>query len=246
VTVVREEVSVPQTPPLEACMVTVLLAVEGRATTAGSLAWPSAVRPRVGGRAPGGAAVAVADDLDRDRDELDASVLRRAQRGDRDAFVQLMEHYDRRLRSLVYRLLDDRDAAVDAMQDVYVKAFAGLPGFQGRSSVGTWLYRIAYTTCLDHLERRKRRTAVFSDAEPPSLYLVRDPADEVSLHADLAAALRSLSSEARAAVLLVDRDGYDYRTASAVLGIPMGTLASRLSAARAVLRTALEGEEVSR
>jgi RNA polymerase sigma-70 factor (ECF subfamily) len=187
--------------------------------------------------------VAVADDADRARDELDAGILRRAQSGDRDAFVQLMDHYDRRLRSLTYRMLDDRDAAVEAMQDVYVKAFGALPAFQGRSSVGTWLYRIAYTTCLDHLERRKQRTAVYADADPPSLRLVRDPADEAALHADLAAALRSLSSDARAAVLMVDRDGYDYRTVSAVLGIPMGTLASRLSAARAVLRRALEGEE---
>jgi len=186
--------------------------------------------------------VASVDDADRGRDELDAIVLRRVQHGDRDAFVQLMDHYDRRLRSLAYRLLDDRESAIEAMQDVYVKAFGGLPGFEGRSSVGTWLYRITYTTCLDHLERRKRRTATYEDGDPPSLHLVRDPADEATLHADLAAALRSLSSDARAAVLMVDRDGYDYRTTATVLGIPMGTLASRLSAARAALRRALEGE----
>ena len=232
-----------QALPFEACMVALLLTAEGRATSRGSIAWPSPVRPRFGGHAPGGAAVAVAEDADRGRDELDAGVLRRATSGDRNAFVQLMDHFDRRLRSLAYRLLDDREAAVEAMQDVYVKAFAALPGFEGRSSVGTWLYRITYTTCLDHLERRKRRAAAYVDADPPSLHLVRDPADEAALHADLAAALRSLSSDARAAVLMVDRDGYDYRTASAVLGIPMGTLASRLSAARAALRSALAGEE---
>jgi RNA polymerase sigma-70 factor (ECF subfamily) len=226
-------------------MVSVVLAVEDRALGPYGRAWPSPVRPLFGGEAWGSAAVASADDADRGRDELDASVLRRAKRGDRDAFVQLMDHYDRRLRSLAYRLLDDRESAIEAMQDVYVKAFGGLPGFEGRSSVGTWLYRITYTTCLDHLERGRRHTAVYADADPPSLHLVRDPADEATLHADLAAALRSLSCEARAAVLMVDRDGYDYRTTAAVLGIPMGTLASRLSAARAALRRALEGEEAS-
>jgi RNA polymerase sigma-70 factor (ECF subfamily) len=189
--------------------------------------------------------VASADDDVRVQDEVEAGVLRRAQRGDRDAFVRLMEHYDRRLRSLAYRLLDDRESMIEAMQDVYVKAFAGLPAFEGRSSAGTWLYRITYTTCLDHLERRKRRPVVYDDPGPPSLHLVRDPADEAALHADLAAALRALTSEARAAVLMVDRDGYDYRTAAAALEIPMGTLASRLSAARAALRRALEGGEVS-
>ena len=188
--------------------------------------------------------MARAGEAARGGDELDAGVLRRAKRGDRNAFVQLMDHYDRRLRSMAYRLLDDREASIEAMQDVYVKAFAGLPGFQERSSVGTWLYRITYTTCLDHLARRKQRVSVYADAEPPSLGLVRDPADDAALHADLAAALRSLSSDARAAVLMVDRDGYDYRTTAEALGIPMGTLASRLSSARAALRRALEGEEV--
>jgi RNA polymerase sigma-70 factor, ECF subfamily len=231
--------------PFGACTVVPVLAAGGRAATVSDRARPSSARPPSGGATWGIAAVGAPEDAEKGRDELDAGIVRRARSGDRDAFVVLMDHFDRRLRSLAYRLLDDGDATVEAMQDVYVKAFAGLPAFEGRSSVGTWLYRITYTTCLDHLERRKRRTAVYVDCEPPSLRLVRDPADEATLHADLAAALRSLTSDARAAVLLVDRDGYDYRTASAVLGIPMGTLASRLSAARAVLRRALEGEEVS-
>jgi RNA polymerase sigma-70 factor (ECF subfamily) len=130
------------------------------------------------------------------------------------------------------------------MQDVYVKAFRALPAFEGRSSVSTWLYRITYTTCLDYIERRRHGTRYYDDADPPSLRLVPDPADEVVLRADLAAALQSLSCEARAAVLMVDRDGYDYRSTAAALGIPMGTLASRLSAARAALRRALDSGEV--
>jgi RNA polymerase sigma-70 factor (ECF subfamily) len=178
------------------------------------------------------------------RHEVEPHVLRRAQRGDRDAFVELMGSYDRRLRSLAYRLLDDREATVDAMQDVYVKAFRALPAFEGRSSVGTWLYRITYTTCLDYIERRRHATRHYDDDDPPSLRLVPDPADEVTLRVDLTAALQSLSSEARAAVLMVDRDGYDYRGTAAALGIPTGTLASRLSAARAALRRALDSGEV--
>ncbi len=176
---------------------------------------------------------------------LRPDVLRRAKAGDRRAFVELMEHYDRRLRSLAYRLLDDRESAIDAMQDVYVKAFGALPGFRERASVGTWLYRITYTTCCEHLRQRKRRPAPYADDDPATSGPGRDPADEAALHADLAAALRTLSPEARAAVLLVDRDGWDYRTAAGVLGIPQGTLASRLSAAHAVLRRALHGEEAS-
>jgi len=179
------------------------------------------------------------------RDEVSAAVLRAARGGDRDAFVELMEHYDRRLRSLAYRLLDDKDAMGDAMQDVYVKTFRALGSFEGRAAVGTWLYRITYTTCLDHLEKRRAHTVAYDDSEPPSLHLVGDPADEASLRVDLAAALKGLPPEQRAAVLMVDRDGYDYRATAEALEIPMGTLASRLSAARAALRRALDDGEVS-
>jgi RNA polymerase sigma-70 factor, ECF subfamily len=236
----------PPPAPFGACMVAVLATADGRALMGDTLARPSPVRPRSGGDASRSVAVARVDDADAARDELDSAVLRRAKRGDREAFVRLMDHYDRRLRSLAFRLLDDRDEAVDAMQDVYVKAFGALPGFREKSSVGTWLYRITYTTCCEHLRQRRRGPIPYADDAPPaSSRLGRDPADEATLHADLAVALRSLSPEARAAVLLVDRDGYDYRTAAAVLAIPEGTLASRLSAAHAVLRRALRGEEAS-
>ena len=176
--------------------------------------------------------------------EVPGRVLKAARNGDRDAFVALMSHHDRRLRSLSYRMLGDRDAMVDAMQDVYVKAFRGLPSFQGRSAVGTWLYRIAYTTCLDHRRRRGPQTALYDDAEPARLDLVDDPSDAVPARIDLAAALAALPPEQRAAVLMVDRDGYDYRDTAEALGIPMGTLASRLSSARAALRRALTDEDV--
>ena len=97
-----------------------------------------------------------------------------------------MDHHDRRLRSLAYRLLDDREDAVDAMQDVYVKAFGALPGFREKSSVGTWLYRITYTTCCEHLRQLKRSPIPFADEESPGAsWPARDPADEATLHADL-------------------------------------------------------------
>lgn len=177
--------------------------------------------------------------------EVSETVLHRARRGDRDAFVALICHYDRRLRSLAYRLLDDREEMTDAMQDVYVKVFRSLRSFKGRSTVGTWLYRITYTTCLDHLAQRRSAAVTYDDTEPARLDLVDDPADVVELRADLSATLRTLTSGQRAVVLMIDRDGYDYRMAADVLGVPIGTIASRLSAAREVLRRELEKEVLS-
>ncbi|MBA2569079.1 MAG: RNA polymerase sigma factor [Actinobacteria bacterium] len=73
------------------------------------------------------------------------------------AFEELIETYDRQLRGLAFRLLEDRDGMDDLLQDAYVKAFAALRSFSGRSAFGTWLYRIVYNAGLDELRRRERR-----------------------------------------------------------------------------------------
>ena len=170
--------------------------------------------------------------------EVDELVVARARRGDQDAFAEIVGHYDHRLRALAYRLLGDRDRMDDVLQDVYVKAFRSLPRFRGDAALGTWLYRVTYNACLDELRRRPARGAVsLDDDRVPS---VADPADLTVQRSDLAAALDRLPPDQRAAVLLIDAYGLDYGDAAAVLGVRTGTIASRLSRARAVLRTALE------
>lgn len=170
-------------------------------------------------------------------DDVDRAVVARARRGDQRAFAAIVGHYDAGLRALAYRLLGSRERMDDALQEAYVRAFRGLPRFRGDASLGTWLYRIAYNACLDE----DRRTA---DVVP--LEAVREradrrsgPAERVAASGDLAAALAALAPDDRAAVLLVDAQGFDYRDAADVLGIPPGTVASRLNRARAHLRRAL-------
>src|ERR671929_384113 len=92
-----------------------------------------------------------------DEDEL---VLARARAGDAEAFATLVERHDRPLRALAFRLLGDRDAMDDALQEAYVKAFRSLPRFDGRSSVRTWLYRVVYNACVDELRRARARSVV--------------------------------------------------------------------------------------
>jgi RNA polymerase sigma-70 factor (ECF subfamily) len=106
--------------------------------------------------------------------------------------------------------------------------------------VGTWLYRITYTTCLDYL-RRARRFQVLSgeDALAAEAACDDDPCDIVTRWADLEDALDRLPVEQRVLVVLVHQYGYDYRTASAVVGVPEGTVSSRLAAARVRLRRLL-------
>jgi RNA polymerase sigma-70 factor, ECF subfamily len=175
------------------------------------------------------------------RPEVDSAVVGRARRGDQHAFALVIRHYDSDLRALAYRLLGDRDRMDDALQEAYVQAFRALPRFRGESTPGTWLYRIAYNACLDELERTRQVVPLDSLRERA------DPrpgaAETVPARRELADALARLTPADRAAVLLVDAQGFDYRSAAEILGIPEGTIGSRLNRARAELRRFLDDRQ---
>lgn len=161
--------------------------------------------------------------------------IRPADQPDTEEFLALVREYDLRHRRLAYRLLGDRDRMDDVLQEAYARAFRALPRFRGRSGLATWLYRIVYNTCIDELRRSGARKEI-------SLEEWRERGgrrDDVEQRLDLEAALASLSPELRAVVLLVDADELSYEEAAEVLGIPPGTVASRLSRARDTLKGAL-------
>jgi RNA polymerase sigma-70 factor (ECF subfamily) len=154
------------------------------------------------------------------------------------AFTELVERHDRSLRALAFRLLGDRDRMDDALQEAYARAYRALPRFRGRSAAGTWLYRIVYNACVDELRRERPERRLPLDAVEEGS--APDPSDVATGRAALAAALAALPLDQRAAVLLVDAQGFDYASAAEILGVRVGTLASRLNRARASLREALE------
>lgn len=156
-----------------------------------------------------------------------------------EEFCRMIDQFDRGLRGLAYRLLGDRDQMDDALQETYLKAFRSLGSFSGQSPFGAWLYRIAYNVCMDQLRRRSRAVHLPLNEEAGHAGIDRDPSDIAAERHDLARALTSLPVEQRAVVLLVDAEGMDYREASLILGIPPGTVGSRLSRARSALRTVL-------
>jgi RNA polymerase sigma-70 factor (ECF subfamily) len=172
--------------------------------------------------------------------DVDRLVLARARRGDHQAFAQIVDHYDHRLRGLAYRLLDDRDRMDDVLQEAYVKAFRSLPRFKGESALGTWLYRIVYNACIDDLRSRKATVPLDDGLDMPDRR--PDPADVAIGRRDLAAALATLPPDQKAAVLLVDAYGLDYAEAADALGVATGTIGSRLTRARTSLRTFLEAD----
>lgn len=172
----------------------------------------------------------------------DVELVELARRGDRAAFDELIRRHDDRLRGLAYRLLTDRHGMDDALQDAYLKAYRALDRFRAGSDFGTWIYRIAYNSCIDELRRRKRSpVAADEPAEPASSQ--PGPERVVSASETVRAALAELPTDQRVTVVLVDGEGFDHREAAKILGVAPGTVASRLHRARAALRRIL-GEEV--
>jgi RNA polymerase sigma-70 factor (ECF subfamily) len=162
-----------------------------------------------------------------------------ARSGDCEAFLAVLDAHDRMLRSLAFRVLGDRDQMDDVLQEVALKAFKALPKFRGDASLATWLYRITYTTCLNRLRSGGHTVSLpdpENDAAMASHLHSGDTADVVIRRIELSAALASLTPEQRAVVALVLEEGLDHHTAAQILEIPMGTVASRLAAARIALR----------
>jgi len=176
---------------------------------------------------------------DRPRSEVHPAVVAAARRGDGRAFCEILRHHDRELRLLAFRLLGDQGEMEDALQDAAIKAYRALPAFKGRSGVGTWLYRIVYNTCLDRLRRRPLLLEEPSSLAEALVDPDPDPLDTLVAWERLDAALGALPPDQRVALLLIDQEGYDYRTAGEIIGVPAGTVSSRVSMARATVRRLL-------
>jgi RNA polymerase sigma-70 factor (ECF subfamily) len=177
----------------------------------------------------------------------DPDVLAAARRGDRQALESLLVgHYDR-VHALCRRMLGNEADAVDAAQDALLSAVRSIARFDGRSSFGTWLYRIATNACLDELRRRRRRPVVGLPGEidddgdrsalrPPAFGPGgRDPADEATVRTDVEAALRRLAPEHRVALVLRDLCDLTYDEIAEIVDVPIGTVRSRIARGRAAL-----------
>lgn len=171
----------------------------------------------------------------------DRALVARARLGDTAAFTQLLRAHDTKMRGVAWRVVGSQTAMDDVLQDAYLKAWAALGNFRGDSSFSSWLYRIVYTTALDHLKAERRRPIVpFSD----DLHLhVDDPADQVARSLAMREALATLPADQLAVVALIDGEGYAYETVAEMLDISTGTVSSRLHRARAALRNHLTDQD---
>ena len=170
----------------------------------------------------------------------DAALVAAAQTGDRAALDQLLRrHYDK-IYAVCRRVTGNASDADDACQEALIKISRSLPRFDGRSTFTTWAYRIATNASLDELRKRKRRPSLHSvrgDDQPPE---VADPvaATRVEAVADRMAldeALGELSDDFRTAVILRDVADLDYSEIADLLGVPIGTVRSRIARGRSTM-----------
>jgi RNA polymerase sigma-70 factor (ECF subfamily) len=177
-------------------------------------------------------AVHVPDDRARER-ELVVS----AQRGNRDAFAELVRAHQRRAYAVARAIVLDHHDAEDAVQDGFLHAYRALGRFRPGEPFGAWLHRIVANAALDLQRRRKVRTAAVL---PETVALpFRDPAEADELRRRLATALERLPERQRSVIVLHDVEGFRHAEIGEMLGIPEGTARSDLHHARAALRRML-------
>jgi RNA polymerase sigma-70 factor (ECF subfamily) len=170
----------------------------------------------------------------------DAQLVISAQAGDRLALDRLLRlHYDR-VHAVCRRIVGTAHDADDAAQEAMIRIVKGLRSFDGRSSFGTWAYRIASNTALDELRKRRRRPmlhVVGDDGEAPDVVdrLAERRVDSVADRLSIDDAIASLPDDFRAAVVLRDVADLDYSEIADVLGVPIGTVKSRIARGRSLL-----------
>ena len=186
----------------------------------------------------------------------DGNEVVRARAGDHAAFETLVSRHEAAVFRICRRLLADREDALEASQETFLRAFRGLPRFRGAASFRTWLIGIAVNACRSRLvtaERRARRHTVgleaeTADGEAAVELPLPDPAPSPEARAlgselrrALLGALAAVSAEHREVLVLREIEGLDYAEIAAMLGVAVGTVKSRLARARAALRAELEG-----
>ncbi len=192
----------------------------------------------------------------------DASLLAELKAGSEEAFAVLIAQYHQQIFSLIARSLNDPTEAADVTQEVFIKVFRSIRSFNGEASLRTWLYRIALREASNRRRwwsRHKRQEITIDssdreadeDAAPLLEFLAAkgespfDHAAQGEVRARIDAALRDLPEQFRTVVVLREIDGFAYEEIAEVLNVNLGTVKSRLTRGRSMLRGLLSTEVLS-
>lgn len=176
--------------------------------------------------------------------ETDQELIGRVVSGDNQAFDEIMRIHEDRVFSVCLRIVNDRELALDATQDTFLTVFRKASQFKGNSALGTWIYRIAVNTCYDQIRKTKRhRNPPLPDHLDPSDPSAQEAIDSAMLRPEIEEALAAIPVEFRAAVILSDIEGMSLPETAQILGVPVGTVKSRLFRGRRLLAKRLGNQE---
>ncbi len=164
-------------------------------------------------------------------------LLERARKGDLESFAELTRVFERRIRTVIYRLLDDARDVDEVVQDTFVQAWRNLERFRGDATPYTWLYRIAVNEAL---MRRRRKTLPTTELQETTLPHGDDAFAAADARAFLVERLRALPDEYRAAVVLRDVEGHSNEEVAQLLDLSVAAAKSRIHRGRMRLREDLE------
>jgi RNA polymerase sigma-70 factor (ECF subfamily) len=182
----------------------------------------------------------------RESSERDEDLVRRYLSGDRGAFAVLVERHERRVYNLALRMTGREEDARDAAQDAFLTALRKLSSFRGEAAFTTWMHRVTVNACYDLLRKRQRQPLLdrrgdddLPRPEPPP---APDHADVAVLSIDVRRALLEVPEDFRAVMILHDVQDLPQEEVATILGIPVGTVKSRLHRGRVALAKALHVE----
>lgn len=183
-----------------------------------------------------------------EQDAIDLRLVERCQQGRLEYFGGLVERYQTRIYNMAYRMLGNREEAEDVTQETFINVYRALRTFKGER-FSPWIYKIASNLCLDQLRRRRPPTVSLDAPIGPEGDMPREIADDTELPEDVALAgvlgldvqraIDSLPEKYRTVVVLRHIEDLSYEEIADVLGLPLGTVKTRLFRARESLRVLL-------
>ncbi|HBL28284.1 MAG TPA: RNA polymerase subunit sigma-24 [Acidobacteria bacterium] len=179
--------------------------------------------------------------------DVDVELAERHRCGDTQAFNEVYARFEEMVYNLAFRLSGNYEEAADLTQEIFLRVYRHLGSFGGRSTLKTWIFRIAINHCRDRLSRWRPLTQPLGDDPGEGEVTYADPSrgpEELAVAADegrrVAEGLARLPSAFREAVVLRDIEGLSYEEIAEVLGVRIGTVRSRIARGRDQLRALLE------
>jgi RNA polymerase sigma-70 factor (ECF subfamily) len=176
-------------------------------------------------------------------------LIQEARRGNLTAFEELISSYERRIYNYCLRMTNNREDAEDLTQEVFVRVYKSLKRFKGNSQLSTWIYRIAHNVCIDRYRKVKLTTVSLSQPKgsdderemelPARDFSPEEEAMRMELKKYLLNSISELQPKYRSVIVLRDIQNYSYEEIAEILRLPLGTVKSHISRARAALRQAV-------